>query len=213
MTEGDMAGFRDMMLGMSEIYRQEITKFGAQMWFDDLRKYTLDQIREAFSAHRRDRKNGQFMPKPSDIIRHIEGAPDELSTQAWSKLIGAIKSVGSYSSVCFDDPVIHACVSEMGGWSKVCELEINEIPFKQKEFERLYLSKTSDSAGKLVLNAPRYLPGVTELANTKMYQHVKPEIVFIGDAAKARQLLIESKQQSNSMQNSIQQSVARIASK
>jgi len=61
------------------------------------------------------------MPKPADIIRAIKGNSQTQSLQAWSKVEDAIRLVGPYRSVVFDDLAIHGVLQEMGGWVKLCQ--------------------------------------------------------------------------------------------
>lgn len=218
MKQDDKKDFANLMLGISEIYTKEVSKFGMQMWFDDLAAYSFEQVKAAFAAHRQDRKNGEFMPKPSDIIRQIEGAPDEVAVRAWSKVVNAIGYAGSYNSVCFDDRVIHAVINEMGGWMKVCSMETDELPFKAKEFERLYLSKTSNRGGQALGFAPSHLPGQIELQNGRVGYGQKAEMIFIGDQSKAKTLYLESNPAPTSQQltvgmKTVEQTVKRLGQK
>lgn len=159
--ETDLKRFAEIMTATSEVYGKPISQIGIDMWFGDLRKYDIRQIYRAFQAHRQDPKNGKFMPKPSDIIRHIDGLPDELAVNAWAKVIEAIRRVGSWGSVEFDDMAIHQVVTQMGGWSKLCSMSLDELSFKQRDFERMYLdAKKSPSEF-----TPRYLAGVAEIEN------------------------------------------------
>lgn len=157
----DGSAFASLMLAMSEMYGKEVSTYGMDMWFEDLQKYTIEQVRRGFSAHRADPKNGKFWPKPSDIIRHVDGLPEEVATVAWSKVMQAISRYGSWESVCFDDQNIHTVITLMGGWVKMCDMTVDDIPYKQKEFEKLYLSAEQNKHHI----SPRYLAGHSELAN------------------------------------------------
>jgi hypothetical protein len=62
-------------------------------WLEDLRELcleygcNLDDIKEAFRSHMRDPKQGSFMPKLSDVVRHIRKPLDGLypsSNEAWA---------------------------------------------------------------------------------------------------------------------------------
>jgi hypothetical protein len=60
----------------------------AALWFSDLREHSLDDVRAAFEAHRRDPDRGRFVPVPGDILGKLadrgtrDGRPG--SEEAWS---------------------------------------------------------------------------------------------------------------------------------
>jgi hypothetical protein len=53
------------------------------------------------------------MPKPADIVRNLQGTASDRSLIAWGKLLEAMRRVGAYRSVAFDDGAIHAAVEDM----------------------------------------------------------------------------------------------------
>jgi hypothetical protein len=61
--------------------------------------------------------------------------------------------------VKFKDPVIHAVIEQMGGWSEMGNMLVDDEKWKQKEFERLY--PIMEARG----NHPDYLPGRLEVSN------------------------------------------------
>lgn len=78
------------------------------------------------------------MPKPADIIRHIDGDSENNAYKAWSKVESAIQHIGSYETIIFDDPIIHCVIVDMGGWTKLCSTLSKEMPFKTGEFVKRY---------------------------------------------------------------------------
>lgn len=184
MTENDMTQFSEMMLGISEVYSKELSKFGLDIWWNDLKDYPIQSVLMAFTAHRKDPKQGQFFPKPADIVRHIDGLPDEKATAAWSKVYLAMKQHGAWRSVCFDDADIHSAIETMGGWPALCRIDNDTLPFKQKEFEKLYLSAKKNE----VKTEATYLIGVIDAHNQSVGgQLEKP--AFIGDENKCKQIM------------------------
>ena len=65
--------FAEIVTAMSEVYGKTISKSGLMLWWQVLEDYTIDQVRQAFAAHARDTERGTWMPRPADIIRHIDG--------------------------------------------------------------------------------------------------------------------------------------------
>jgi hypothetical protein len=171
----DGARFAEIMTSIGEMYGKPIGEFTLDMWFADLKGYTIQQVWRAFQAHRKDPVQGKFMPKPADIVRHIDGLPDEKAVHAWAMVYKAISRVGSWGSVEFDDPAIHQAIDTMGGWIKLCSITIDELPFKQREFEKLYLQATKNKDP----NAPKFLAGTIEIETNKQGLPAPPRHKFI----------------------------------
>lgn len=73
------------------------------------------------------------------IIREkINGSVGDKAILAWTQARSAIITIGAYRSVSFEDPVINGVIREMGGWEKFCSMLIEEEPFRQKDFMKLY---------------------------------------------------------------------------
>ncbi len=59
--------------------------------------------------------------------------------EARNSIKKAISQYGTYRNVCFDDPVIHAIIKSMGGWTKVCACDIEEFnDYLKWELPKLY---------------------------------------------------------------------------
>ena len=110
------------------------------LWFywRALENYEIEQIEQAMMAHTRDPSKGGFAPKPSDIVRHIEGDPEQAADRAWGRVLRALERVGSWSNVVFDDRAIHAVIHDMGGWARLCSTQKRDLPYRAQEFRRLY---------------------------------------------------------------------------
>jgi len=161
------------------------------LWWDALNRFSLDDVSKGFSRHAQDPDQGQFVPKPADIIRNIEGNTQTQSELAWTKVDRAIRTVGPYQTVVFDDPLIHAVISDMGGWISLCDLpDEKELGFKHVEFSKRYRGYVNNRPA----NIPKKLIGKTEhhfLQNQGSYQRGMAELpkpVTIGDVEKCREV-------------------------
>lgn len=184
----DGVKFAGLMTAISEMYSKPITDFGMDMWFDDLKDYDIDQVTRAFQAHRKDPVSGKYMPKTADIIRHIDGLPTEIATQAWLKVIHAIKCGGAWASVKFDDTAIHATIETMGGWTLLCGMTNDELPFKQREFEKIYTEKVKFPIGYV----SKHLAGYAEIQNHSQGLPVQPPLL-IGNHQDVNKMLTSRK--------------------
>lgn len=156
------------------------------IWFSALQGFDLPDVRRAFSLHVRDPDRGQYPPRPADITRFIEGSTQTQGMLAWSKVEKAMRCVGGYQTVVFDDPLIHAVIAELGGWPALCRVETKDLPFRAKDFERRY------SAHRSMRQLPSYQPRLSGITETERRAggHELPQPVLVGDRDKAARVLI-----------------------
>ncbi len=181
MKPTDSAAFSQMMALMAELYGKACTEPFVNIYWHLLKDFELSDIRKAFKAHIQNPDGGQFFPKPADIIRFLEGSAETRALQAWSLVERAIGRIGRYQSLAFDDALIHAAIEDMGGWIKLCEMTLKELPFSSLEFQKRY----QGFVNKPPRRHPPYLCGMVERDNTKEgYPFSVP--VLVGDAKKAQ---------------------------
>ncbi len=175
MTAKDEKEFALLMASLAEIFDSgsELSSVKVELYFRLLEDYVIEDIKRGVDEIMRNRVYAS-LPKPAEIIQAIEGDGNEKAILAWEKLDRAVRQVGPYQSVQFDDPVIHSIVKFFGGWEKICDVSGDEWKWKQKEFERLYtiMAKRGDH--------PKYLIGITEWSNMVDYSDNIPDIVQIG---------------------------------
>lgn len=154
-----------------------------RLFWEVLKGYDLADVQRAVMAHMSDPDAGQFAPKPADLIRIIDGDTKTRSAIAWAKVDNAIRRVGQYASVIFDDPLIHATVSDMGGWTELCRVMTDELPFKASEFDNRYRAYCKQPPA----GYPRQLAGVIATENGAKGFDAEPP-VLIGDSDKAKEV-------------------------
>ncbi|MGB0895663.1 MAG: DUF6475 domain-containing protein [Parashewanella sp.] len=185
MKNNEMKAFVELLTGALEVYSQRTSKLVVNVWWNALEKYDFNVVQQAFSAHIVDPDVGQFAPKPANIIRNIDGSRETRAMLAWAKVQKAIGSVGGGSTVCFDDRFIHATIADMGGWSKLCAVDEDEMPFKAKEFEKRYNSHSKHG----VKEFPRKLIGHYEASNLAQgFMHFVTAPVTVGDLLECRKV-------------------------
>ena len=138
MLDHDKSNFADLLTAAMAYYSKEVSTFMLSVFWDGLKRFEFVDVDRAFTLHAQNPDNGQFAPKVADIVKMIEGSTQTQGMQAWAKVHAAIGSVGKMRSVAFDDPLIHAVITEMGGWYELCSSLAEELPFKAREFERRY---------------------------------------------------------------------------
>ena len=185
MTPSDSDEFKQLLNGVYSFYRVEITRFHIDVWWQAMKAYPFVAVKDAFNRHVVNPDNGQFLPKPADIVKLIDGGTSDQALIAWSKTELAVGHVGSWETVVFDDPIIHAVVEDMGGWVVLCGKKIDDWPFVRNEFVNRYRAY----AMKPLMSYPAKLIGRTEGENAKHGERHIPLPTFVGDEERARLVL------------------------
>ena len=186
MQTNDIPQFIQMLHNLCEMYgKPRMSDEVAMLHFGALQDYSLEDVRKGFFAAMRNPDSGQFMPRPADVIRELSGSSDTRAAVAWAKVFEAICRVGHMPSIAFDDAIIHAVITDMGGWVKLALVGNDELPFRERDFLRIYRGYIGRSLG----DYPRYLPGMAEAENFGKGYTVEPPLL-LGDAAKAQQVLL-----------------------
>ena len=115
-AETDADAFRKLMEGVFALYLRDLSETVLAIWWEAMRPYDLKAVKEALGRHAVNPDTGQYLPKPADVVRVIEGGTVDAATLAWVKLQDAAARVGAYNSVVFDDPHIQHAIADLGGW-------------------------------------------------------------------------------------------------
>lgn len=185
MSPSDKAKFMEVLSGVHDFYGRDLSKFAVAVWLQACETFDVEQVTKALSAHLMDAERGQFMPKPADIVRQLQGTNTDRSLIAWGKVMDACQRVGAYTSVCFDDGVIHAAIEDMGGWVKLCRSNTDELGYLQKRFCDAYKAY----AGRGDVAFPALLAGEHDIGNAARGYRTKPP-VLIGNPERAKRVLL-----------------------
>lgn len=183
MKSADRAPFAEMLSAVAEVYRPEkpLDANVIAIYWHALASYDLTAVRQAFDRHVKNPDSGQFMPKPADLIRMMSGTSHDSALQAWAKVDKAVRSIGPYIDVVFDDALIHRVIQEMGGWIALCSKDSDEWPFVGKEFENRYRGfKQRNETPEY----PAILIGISGGANRRGGYAVDPP-TYVGDPSRA----------------------------
>lgn len=184
MNQSEKAEFGKLLAGVMAFYRQDLSEFASDVWFATCSGFDMDQVRKAFTAHATDPERGQFPPKPADIVRALQGTKTDRSLIAWGKVLGAMQRVGAYTTVCFDDPAIHAAIVDLGGWVQICRSSMDELP----HLERRFCQSHKAYASRGTFEYPPRLAGAHDMENgLRGFKPVKT--IFIGDETKAKAVM------------------------
>lgn len=185
MQPHDAQPFRELIEGVYSFYGKDSSRFALDVWWQALKHFDLAAIRDALGRHSVNPDNGQWLPKPADVVKMMEGSTLDSAVGAWTKVDRAIQAVGTYATVAFDDPLIHRCLADMGGWTQLGTKQIDEWPFVAKEFQTRYRGyKSRREVGAY----PPVLIGVFDQQNSQ-HGHELQVPVFIGDPDRVRDVV------------------------
>lgn len=189
MDQKDYREFTKVWMATFDIYGRVPSDSAVDLAFQALARFGIDEVKKGLTSHINDPENGRFFPKPADVVRNIDGDSDSRALKAWSKVEKAVRSVGSYETVIFDEPAIMASIENLGGWIRLCQMKEDELPFRRNEFVKLYKG--------FLINPPEQFPnkliGISEGHNQIEFQDRIAPPVIIGDRDKAM-LILEHQQ-------------------
>ncbi len=184
MPEGieDMRLFRAMLGAVMALYGRPLSADVVDIWWAALRRFDIHEVRRAFNAHVQNPEAGQFPPKPADLIRFLDGTGESRALLAWSLVERALRRVGPYQTLIFDDPITQRVLYDMGGWVAFGVIDEDALPFRAREFEKRYQGYALHGGAD---SHPSRLPGIAEIHNLAHGQPVSIP-VLIGDPVQAR---------------------------
>lgn len=185
LREPDRNNFVRMLSVVAALNRIDMTPDLIALYWNALLEFDLAAVRQALDRHVKNPDTGQFMPKPADIVRMLQGTTIDASLVAWTKVESAVRRVGSYADVVFDDPVIHRVLLDMGGWISLCATLSDEMPFRAKEFQTRYRGY---AMRREIPDYPSRLIGRESSENGRMGFALSPP-VFIGDTDAAQRVM------------------------
>ena len=172
-----MNGLDELVIKVLAFYKQDTSPFTISIWCDALSCYDIKQVSAAFSAYTRRNENFRANPTPADIVKLIEGSGSDQASRAWEKVDKAVRTVGGYKSVIFDDPIIHLAIEEVGGWGALNNQDEETFKFTANHFKSAYkghVMSTNRPAHK------KHLVGFAEAENSSAGRKIEPP-VLLGD--------------------------------
>ena len=186
MKPTDKREFAALMAALGDYYGRALSDAVINMYWQGLERYDIAAVREALNRHMHNPDTGQFMPKIADVTRMLAGTTQDAALVAWVKVDQAVRRVGTYADVAFDDPLIHRVLHDMGGWLALGTKNEDEWPFVAKEFENRYRGFRMRSERP---EYPRVLIGIAGAHNRKSNHALQPPIL-IGDHDRAKAVML-----------------------
>lgn len=174
--------FATLMTGIADYYRKELSKVVMALYWEGLRQYDYEAVEKVMRAHTQTPDEaGRWMPMISDLTKMMQGRTQDQAQLAWSKVDKAVRQIGNWRDVAFDDSAIHRVITDMGGWIALGVKKEDEWPFVAKEFETRYRGYRMRGESP---DYPSVLIGMANAANGSEGRACEAP-TLIGDQAKA----------------------------
>lgn len=181
MTPQDVAPFSALISDVYAFYRQDSSTFAVKVWWQAMQPFDFTAVADALNRHCVNPDSGQFMPKPADVVKMLQGSTQDSALAAWAKVDRAVRTVGTYRSVVFDDALVHRVLTEMGGWIELGRKTEEEWPFVRNEFVSRYRGYRMRSETP---EYPPHLIGLSEAQNAKTGFQIETPLL-LGDSKAA----------------------------
>lgn len=203
----DQEQFYGVMTSVFELYGKKASPELLELYFSVLKEYDIADVVRALNLHAIDPDSGQFCPKPADVVRLIGGSKQTRALQAWSRVERAVREIGPYQSVVFDEPIIHAVLEDMGGWIDLCSIgSEKDLEFRGHEFAKRYQGYALQGGAR---HYQSHMTGLIEAdCNTKKLPTPKP--MLIGDQSKALRVLQSGGAKRQQLAQSLDQVLASL---
>jgi hypothetical protein len=161
MHTNEQTEFNLMLHQNAELYGKTLSSALANIYWEDLKDYSLKDVWNAFKLHRKDEKAGKYLPKPIDLMRYLK------NKQPVAKVAGGKCSAEYRSRRC---PVAAKHVEHGNGWcdyhfpirqkvlaeSSYCVLEdkilVTLLDERSLNFEKYHWERMRQQAEKLKTN-------------------------------------------------------------
>lgn len=189
MTRQDAPRFVSSITAMGALYERHPEAQVIEIYFRALEKFTIDEVEQGISKACSTLK---FFPKPVELIDCITGGSGNLADKAMveaCRVLEAIKNIGTYTTVCFDDPITQAViVQQFGGWAKFADMLVDSEKWFIKDFTSGYQAFARQ-------NVRHYgaLPGISQGRNALTGREREEKPVYIGDVEKAKAVHAQGK--------------------
>jgi len=85
MTEADREPFFTLLGDVYAFYRTDFSTFVGRVWWTAMQPYDLAAVNDAMGRHCANPDTGQYLPKPADVVRMLQGSTQDSALVAWAK--------------------------------------------------------------------------------------------------------------------------------
>jgi hypothetical protein len=111
-----------------------------EIYWAAFKNWELEDFKKACNIVMQTRVVYASLPKIPEITQALYGKEEDRAALAYQLLVKAMRDIGPWHTVIFEDGAIGRAVQVLGGWEAVNEWSIDEWKFRRKDFESLYLA-------------------------------------------------------------------------
>ena len=86
MLESDKTELLRIISDVHKFYRQDCTTFALGVWWQTMQQFDLGAVKDALGRHAMNPDTGQFLPKPADVVKMLQGSTNDSALIAWTKV-------------------------------------------------------------------------------------------------------------------------------
>jgi hypothetical protein len=151
MKTEDKKEFAGIMMAMGENFNAKITKEGLKIRFEALAEFTIEQVKCACMELVKNRVY-PGMPTTGEIRAAMvecqkQATVEDIAMVRLNEIMGQIRSVGSYGSPVWGDPIVTDLLSRRWRWASLCEMTEKEHKWFAKEFVEAYRAAVNSGYG------------------------------------------------------------------
>ncbi len=132
MDSSDRPRFVEVLTGLAEIWRVDLTKEAIEIWWRGMKDWSIEEFRTA-AGHLI--KNSQFMPKPYDFEQLLK-AGETSAYEAWSLALEHAK--GAWRQGVLGESRIDRVVAMVGGYRAIALTDTDKLGFLERRFMAAY---------------------------------------------------------------------------
>lgn len=139
MTPNQKPAFFALLADVHAFYRRDFSDFAGRVWWEAMKRFDLEQVSQAMSAHCINPDGGQFMPMPADLVGLLGGNAKDQAFKEWAK--AEIAFSGSALREPLDDISLQI-IDEMGGVRRMGQMNVDQMRFVAKDFMDRYVTRS-----------------------------------------------------------------------
>lgn len=139
----ERSSFMASMVSLQAYFRKTITDPVLDMYYKNLKQYADEIFAHALIKIFHNFHPSSTVPFPliADFMEAIGDTAENRAQLAVIAVKRAAESIGSYRSVDFGDPALHATINRFGGWPEIANwANHGKWEFQEKNFMRAYIS-------------------------------------------------------------------------
>jgi hypothetical protein len=117
MTSADAVRFAELMLALSETYREKVSDLRAELYLDALRDLPIESVEKAVRLAIRTLK---FFPKPVELRELVTGNTDDEAAREWALVQREVSRVGYMRQPNLPPATMEAIRVVFGSWRSLC---------------------------------------------------------------------------------------------